>query len=172
MSVCVYSVFVLLLCVGRGLATGWSSVQGVPPTLYRLRNLKKNVLGPTKGRRAIIEYYTAILPSLHGVMGTFIKRGECCSLEHKFENSACCDATSEELVSRKTFEPIISRVGVYSITATSIPSTRYCFRQLGPSSPLTLTKGYFGIYTVAVVRKRTIPTERPPLVGEVSAILC
>jgi hypothetical protein len=25
---------------------------------------------------------------------------------------------------------------------------------------------------VALVRKRTIPTERPPLVGEVSAILC
>jgi hypothetical protein len=26
--------------------------------------------------------------------------------------------------------------------------------------------------SVAVVRKRTIPTERPPLVGEVSANLC
>jgi hypothetical protein len=26
--------------------------------------------------------------------------------------------------------------------------------------------------SVAVVRKRTIPTERPPLVGEVSAKLC
>jgi hypothetical protein len=27
-------------------------------------------------------------------------------------------------------------------------------------------------YSVAVVRKRTIPTERPPLVGEVTANLC
>jgi hypothetical protein len=26
--------------------------------------------------------------------------------------------------------------------------------------------------TVAVVRKRTLPTERPPLVGEVNANLC
>jgi hypothetical protein len=28
------------------------------------------------------------------------------------------------------------------------------------------------VNSVAVVRKRTIPTERPPLVGEVSANLC
>jgi hypothetical protein len=27
-------------------------------------------------------------------------------------------------------------------------------------------------YSVALVRKRTIPTERPPLVGEVSANFC
>jgi hypothetical protein len=34
MSVCVYSVFVL----GIGLATGWSPVQGVLPTVLRVRN--------------------------------------------------------------------------------------------------------------------------------------
>jgi hypothetical protein len=36
MDVCVYCVFVL----GNGLATGWSLVQGVLPTLYRLENWK------------------------------------------------------------------------------------------------------------------------------------
>jgi hypothetical protein len=40
MSVGVYSVFVLF-CVGRGLATGWSPVQGVLQTVYRINKLKK-----------------------------------------------------------------------------------------------------------------------------------
>jgi hypothetical protein len=40
MFVCVYSVFVLS-CVGRGLVTGWSPVQGVLPTVYRIKKLKK-----------------------------------------------------------------------------------------------------------------------------------
>jgi hypothetical protein len=40
MSICVYSVFVLS-CVGNGLATGWSPIQGVLPTAYRIKNLKK-----------------------------------------------------------------------------------------------------------------------------------
>jgi hypothetical protein len=31
---------------------------------------------------------------------------------------------------------------------------------------------YLLTYSVALVRKRTIPTERPPLVGEVSANFC
>jgi hypothetical protein len=41
MDVCVYvySVFVILP-VGSGLATGWMPVQGVLPTVYRLRNWK------------------------------------------------------------------------------------------------------------------------------------
>jgi hypothetical protein len=30
-----------VLCVGSGLATGWSSVQGVLPTVYKIRELKK-----------------------------------------------------------------------------------------------------------------------------------
>jgi hypothetical protein len=34
---CVY----IVLCVGNGLATGWSSVQGVLPTVYRIKKLKK-----------------------------------------------------------------------------------------------------------------------------------
>jgi hypothetical protein len=41
MSVYVYSVFVCVLCVGSGLATSWSSVQGVLPVVYRIKKLKK-----------------------------------------------------------------------------------------------------------------------------------
>jgi hypothetical protein len=47
MSVCVYSVFVLS-CVGSGLATGWSPVKGVLPTMYRITILK-NWPGPNIG---------------------------------------------------------------------------------------------------------------------------
>jgi hypothetical protein len=41
MDVCVrlFCVYVVL-CVGSGLATGWSPAQGVLPTVYRLRNWK------------------------------------------------------------------------------------------------------------------------------------
>jgi hypothetical protein len=31
----------VVLCVGSGLATGWSPVQGVLPTMYRIKKLKK-----------------------------------------------------------------------------------------------------------------------------------
>jgi hypothetical protein len=50
MSVCAYSVF-MLSCVGSGLATGWSRIQGVLPIAYRLWNWKRGQ-GPTKGCRA------------------------------------------------------------------------------------------------------------------------
>jgi hypothetical protein len=40
LSVCIYSVFVLS-CVGSGLATDWSSNQGVLPTVLGLRNLSE-----------------------------------------------------------------------------------------------------------------------------------
>jgi hypothetical protein len=33
--------FAFILCVGRGLATGWSSVQGVLQTVFRIKKLKK-----------------------------------------------------------------------------------------------------------------------------------
>jgi hypothetical protein len=46
---CVY----VVLCVGSGLATSWCPVQGVLPTVYRIKILK-NGQGPTKGCRAII----------------------------------------------------------------------------------------------------------------------
>jgi hypothetical protein len=52
MSVCVYSVFVLP-CIGSGLATGWSLVQGVLPTVCRLGNWK--AAKAHKGCRAIEE---------------------------------------------------------------------------------------------------------------------
>jgi hypothetical protein len=38
--VCLFCVCVVL-CVGSGLATGWSPVQGVLPTVYRIKKLKK-----------------------------------------------------------------------------------------------------------------------------------
>jgi hypothetical protein len=41
MSVCLCTVFVLSYA-GSGLATSWSPVQGVLPTVYKLRNWKKN----------------------------------------------------------------------------------------------------------------------------------
>jgi hypothetical protein len=40
MSVCLFCVCVVL-CAGSGLATGWSPVQGVLPTMYRIKKLKK-----------------------------------------------------------------------------------------------------------------------------------
>jgi hypothetical protein len=42
MDVCVRLLCVcIILCVGCGLAAGWSSVQGVLPTVYRIQKLKK-----------------------------------------------------------------------------------------------------------------------------------
>jgi hypothetical protein len=41
MPVCVDSVCVVL-CVGCGLATSWSPVQGVLPTVYKIKKLKRN----------------------------------------------------------------------------------------------------------------------------------
>jgi hypothetical protein len=52
MFMCVYSVGVVL-CVGRGLAMGCSPVQGVLPTVYRIKKLKKNGQGPTEDSRSI-----------------------------------------------------------------------------------------------------------------------
>jgi hypothetical protein len=40
MDVCALLFYVCVLCLGSGLATGWSPVQGVLPTVYRLRNWK------------------------------------------------------------------------------------------------------------------------------------
>jgi hypothetical protein len=37
-----------ILCIGRGLATGWSPVQGVLPTVYRITKVKKRPR-PNKG---------------------------------------------------------------------------------------------------------------------------
>jgi hypothetical protein len=42
MDVCVSLFYVyVVLCVGSGLATGWSPVQGVLPTVYRIKKPKK-----------------------------------------------------------------------------------------------------------------------------------
>jgi hypothetical protein len=56
MSVCVYSVYVVL-CVGSGLATCWSLVQGVLPTVYMIKKLKSGQ-DPTKGCTAIDRWIT------------------------------------------------------------------------------------------------------------------
>jgi hypothetical protein len=42
----------VVLCVGSGLATGWSTVQRVLPTVYRIKKLKSGQ-GPTKGCTAV-----------------------------------------------------------------------------------------------------------------------
>jgi hypothetical protein len=43
MDVCVYLFCVcVVLCVGSGLATGWSPAQGVLPTVYRIKKLKNS----------------------------------------------------------------------------------------------------------------------------------
>jgi hypothetical protein len=56
MDVCVrlFRVYVVLY-VGSGLVSSWSNVQGVLPTVYRLRNLKtakvQRPVDPQKGKR-------------------------------------------------------------------------------------------------------------------------
>jgi hypothetical protein len=47
--VCIYSVSVVL-CVGSGLARGWSPVQGVLPHVYKIKKLKKR---PRTNKRAV-----------------------------------------------------------------------------------------------------------------------
>jgi hypothetical protein len=55
MDICVRLFCVcIVLCVNRGLATGWSLVQGVLPNVYRIMNLQK-WQGPRNGRRTIDE---------------------------------------------------------------------------------------------------------------------
>jgi hypothetical protein len=41
MDVCVHLLCVCVLCTGRGLAAGWSPVQGVLPAAYMIKKLKK-----------------------------------------------------------------------------------------------------------------------------------
>jgi hypothetical protein len=41
MDVCVRLFCVCVLCIGSGLATGWSPVQGAIPSVYRIKKLKK-----------------------------------------------------------------------------------------------------------------------------------
>jgi hypothetical protein len=38
---CLFCVY-FVLCLGRGLATSWSPVQGVLPTVYKIKKLKWN----------------------------------------------------------------------------------------------------------------------------------
>jgi hypothetical protein len=71
MSVCVYSVCAVL-CVGIGLATGWSPVQRVLPTVYRIKKLKKKSgQVPTKGCRAIDEWMLLLLLPLYHYIHLF-----------------------------------------------------------------------------------------------------
>jgi hypothetical protein len=52
MSACVHSICVVL-SVNRGLATGWSAVQGVVPTVYRIKKLKRQL---KPGKRAVEQF--------------------------------------------------------------------------------------------------------------------
>jgi hypothetical protein len=76
------------LCVGRGLATGWSLVQGDLPIVWnRLRNWRRGQ-GPTKGYRAIDDEWvsewmnTLHFPvRLHGVVPNLAQgQGQLCFL--------------------------------------------------------------------------------------------
>jgi hypothetical protein len=40
MDVCVHLFCVCVLCIGGDLVMGWSPIQGVLPTVYRIKNLK------------------------------------------------------------------------------------------------------------------------------------
>jgi hypothetical protein len=54
MNVCVRLFCVCVaLCVGRGVATGWFPVQGVLPTVYRIKKLKKPSRSNKKDCRVI-----------------------------------------------------------------------------------------------------------------------
>jgi hypothetical protein len=56
MDVCVRLFCVcVVLCVGSGLATGWSPVQGVLPTVYRIKKWKKR----RRSNKMIVEPHTA-----------------------------------------------------------------------------------------------------------------
>jgi hypothetical protein len=66
MDVCVslFCVYVVL-CVGGGLATGWSPVQEVLPPVYRIKNWKSGQ-GPTIGLQSdtdIARFYTSSVPT-------------------------------------------------------------------------------------------------------------
>jgi hypothetical protein len=65
----------VLLCVGSGLATGSSVVQGVLPTVYRLRN-RKSDQGPKKDCRAIDREYQLIKVKKERLC-TMLSRGMC-----------------------------------------------------------------------------------------------
>jgi hypothetical protein len=53
MNVCVHLFCVcVILCIYRGLTTGWSPVQGVLPTVYMIKKLKSGP-GPKNRYRSI-----------------------------------------------------------------------------------------------------------------------
>jgi hypothetical protein len=92
MYVCVYSVCVVL-CVGSGLSTGWSPIQGVLPTVNRITKLKSDQ-GPKKSCRAIdssIEYEAECLWS-RGIpkIGVFWDTTPCSLLENYHRFSETC----------------------------------------------------------------------------------
>jgi hypothetical protein len=73
MDVCVRLFCVcVVLCVGSGLETGWSPVQGVLPLCKRSRNWKSGE-GSTKGCRAIDRYIIGLLSSCFVSYGTDVR---------------------------------------------------------------------------------------------------
>jgi hypothetical protein len=68
--VCVYSVFVLS-CLGRGLATSWSPVQGILPSVKCLRNWEISPLPQSGSKRkeknsVFSSYSSAIQQRIYG----------------------------------------------------------------------------------------------------------
>jgi hypothetical protein len=63
-------------------------------------------------------------------------------------------------------QPVLLPVGHSGSVATEL-----C-QYLSATSEFLMEYTYLLTYSVALVCKRTIPTERPPIVGEVSASFC
>jgi hypothetical protein len=52
-----FSVFVFVLCVGKGFAIDWSLAQGVLPTVYRIKKLEKR----QRPKKRALELITIII---------------------------------------------------------------------------------------------------------------
>jgi hypothetical protein len=59
-----------VLCVGSGLATGWSPAQGILPTVYRIKKVKKR---PRSNKRTVEPFITVDL-RLRGTMHIVVIR--------------------------------------------------------------------------------------------------
>jgi hypothetical protein len=100
MSVCVYSVFVLS-CVGSGLATGWSPVQGVLPTVSKIQTLelinsewvqaRESNQSSKREKKIVLSYLQFSLVSRHFTVARILHmRAAGCILHLDFSAVPCC----------------------------------------------------------------------------------
>jgi hypothetical protein len=69
-NVCLFCVHVVL-CVGSGLPTGWSPVQGVLSTVYRIRKTEKEAKAQLKGCRAYERIANVLFTQTYLYMGSW-----------------------------------------------------------------------------------------------------